>query len=90
MKLKEGFIIREIMDEFLVVPTGERVADFNALISLNKTGAVLWQALAEEKQEAELAKILLNEFEVDEATAAKDTAAFLEILRENELVVENE
>lgn len=88
MKLKEGFIVREIMDEFLVVPVGERIADFNGLISLNSSGVVLWNALEEDVSKDDLVKILLDKYDIDKSTAENDTELFLDKLKNNNLIVE--
>jgi len=49
-------------------------------LSMNKTGAVLWSALAEGATREELVAKLVETFDVDTATAARDLDAFLEAL----------
>jgi hypothetical protein len=44
MKLKEGFVLRDVAGSCVVVPTGTDL-NFNGMISLNDTGKVLWQRL---------------------------------------------
>ncbi len=45
MKLKPGYIVRSIAGETIVVPTGEEAIRFNGIMTLNKTGKVLFEAL---------------------------------------------
>ena len=45
MKLKSGFILREIAGSSIIVPVGERVKEFNGVINLNDTGVFLWNIL---------------------------------------------
>ena len=82
MKLKEGFLLREVAGQTVVLPTGGEL-DLNMMITLNGTGAFLWEHLQEETDEASLVAALLGEYDVDEATAAAAVAAFVEKLCKN-------
>ena len=80
MKIREGFLLRRIAGQTVVLPAGD-VLDLNIMISLNETGAFLWEHLQHETEEAALTAALLAEYAVDEATAAASVAAFLGKLR---------
>lgn len=82
MKLKDGFILRQVAGQTVVLPTGGDL-DLNMMITLNDTGKFLWERLSEETNEAELVAALLAEYDVDEETAAKSVAAFVAKLNEN-------
>lgn len=86
MKLKEGFLLREIAGQTVVLPTGGDL-DINMMITLNGTGAFLWEHLQEETNEAALVSALLAEYDVDEATALSAVTAFLEKLRKNDFLL---
>jgi hypothetical protein len=77
MKIKDSFILREIVDTWVVIPIGERVVEFNAIISLSESGASLWKMLQEGADETELVKSLISEYDVDEVTASKDVKEFI-------------
>lgn len=87
MKLKEGFVLRCVGGHSIVVPVGAQTVDFNCMITLNETGAFLWQQLLEERTVEELTSALLDEYEVEPATAAADVARFIEKLQQAELLV---
>lgn len=82
MKLKDGFILRDVAGQTVVLPSGEEM-DLNMMITLNDTGKFLWELLEAEKSEAELVSALLSEYDVDEATASDAVAGFVEKLAEN-------
>lgn len=69
MKIKEGFVLRNVADATIVVPTGKASLDFNGMITLNETGAFLWRLLESETDEETMLAAMLKEFEVEEATA---------------------
>lgn len=82
MKIKEGFILRTVCDESLVVPVGEASVDFKNVIKLNETGAFLWKLLEQDTNVDEMTATLLNEYETDEETARTDILAFCDRLDE--------
>ena len=79
MKIKEGFILRSICGEFVVVGEGLAQVNFNKMLSLNESAAYLWKAVQDKEFTVEdLTRLLLDEYDVDEATAAKDAKALAE------------
>ena len=54
MKAKSGFGIKQVADSFVIVPMGERLVDFSAMITINETGAFLWNCLNEDVTDEEL------------------------------------
>lgn len=86
MKIKDGFLLRTLGDTHVVVPVGQASVDLRGMISLNATGAFLWEALQTEQSHDELVAKLLDAYDVEEARAAQDVARFVELLREHELL----
>lgn len=82
MKLKDGFILREVAGQTVVLPVGGDL-DLNMMITLNETGAFLWKQLENENDEAGLVAALLAEYDVDEATAKNAVEGFVAKLNEN-------
>lgn len=76
MKLKNGFILREIAGETVVVPSGGEL-DINLMITLNETATYLWKRLEVDSSVEALVKALLEEYDVDSATAHKAVADFV-------------
>lgn len=83
MRIKEGFLLREIADCYIVVPVGSRVIDFKGLMTLNNSGYFIWNQLIEENTYNNLLDSILQEYEVDEETAKKDLDEFLDKARES-------
>lgn len=82
MKLKDGFVLRNVAGETVVLPTGEDL-NLNMMITLNGTGRFLWEQLQEENDEAALVDALLKEYDVDKETAASAVRAFVKKLNDN-------
>lgn len=86
MKIRDGFILREVADNYIVVAVGEAVKSFNGVINLNETGAFLWKQLENGTDKETLIDALLAEYEVDREVAEKDVDAFIAKLTEAELL----
>ena len=82
MKIKDGFILREVAGSYLVVAVGAAVKQFNGMINLNETGAFLWRILEKGATEEEAVAELLKEYDPDEETAKADVKAFVSKLTE--------
>lgn len=77
MKIKEGFVLRNVMDEFIVMPTGDNIAKFDGAVVLNDVSAFIYQLLETAVSREDLLITILNEYDVDEATASADLDALL-------------
>ena len=77
MRIKGTFVMRDIAGDIVIVPVGETALSYNGMITTTPTGAAIWQALEKGSDRESLIRILLDRFEVDHETAAKDTDEFL-------------
>lgn len=88
MKIKSGFAKRNIAGSEIVVPVGRTAFDFNGMITLNGSGGFFWDCLQKDITKDEMLKMVLDEYDVDAATAKKDIDKFIDMLRENNLLEE--
>ncbi len=90
MKVKEGFVLRNVVGEHIVMPVGKNIDTFEGAIVLNDVSAFIWENLQRPVAREDLLRLILGEFEVEEQTAAKDLDAFLDKLRGHGLLEEQE
>lgn len=88
MRLKPGFIIREVCDEYVIIPTGTTALEFNGLLTVNEIGVELWKLLEEEVTFNQLVEHVLDEYEVDEQTATKDVKEFVDYLMNIQVITD--
>ena len=87
MKIKQGFELRTICGEAIIVAHGIENIDFSKIISLNESAAYLWRAVEGKDFDAPmLAHLLTEEYDVDEATALRDAEKVMTDWREAGLV----
>ena len=48
MRVDDGFVLREIAGDYVIIPTGKTVLDFNGMITVNEVGVSIWKMLQEE------------------------------------------
>ncbi len=76
MKRKEGFLLRQFGDDYIVVAVGDDAENFNKLITLNGVGAFIYNFIVEEKSRDEVVAALTEHYEVERSLAESDVAAF--------------
>jgi len=86
MKIKEGYLLREVAGQFLVVPVGNQAISFNGIITLNKTGKVIWEVLQKDTSKATILETLLDRFDVTPEQASQDIDMFLSTLQKHQLL----
>lgn len=88
MKVKNNYIFRQIAEENLLIPTGEAALKVKGLIALSESGCLLYQTLRSECTREDLVKALMAEYDVTEEVAGEDIDAFLEQMRQLQMLEE--
>jgi hypothetical protein len=87
MKIKEGFTLRTMLGENIVVGEGLAQVNFNKLITLNETAAFLWKEVSgKEFTKEDLVQLLLDNYEVEEERASADVDKLLDTWRQEGIV----
>ena len=73
MKKKNGFNLRTVCGEKIIVAEGKENIDFSNIIVLNESAAYLWEKVSDNEFTAEeMAKWLTEEYDIDDETAKRD------------------
>lgn len=88
MKVSKNFILRNIADEHLLLPTGEAALTTRGLIALSESGCLLYKKLQEDCSRDDLVRALCAEYDVMEEVARVDVDAFLDQMRQLNMLVE--
>lgn len=88
MRIKEGFVLRQIGDDSIVVALGEGAEEFRGIIRLNETGAFLFKTIQSGVDgEDALCDALVREYSVDRETASRDVDSYVRHLQAAGLLV---
>ena len=80
MKIKENLVLRQVADTWTVLPLGKDIINFDGMLTLNETGAMLWQLLEKGAEKADLVSAITAEYDVSAEEAAADIDAYIEKL----------
>lgn len=83
VKIKDGFVLRQVAGQGVVIATGEASKEFSGMVKLNGTGSFIWEKVAEGLDEDAIAKALTAEYDATPEKAASDVASFVAKMREN-------
>ena len=77
MKVKNGFNLREVCGEHIIVAEGDENIDFSNIISMNESSAYLWEEVQKMGTFTvdNLVELICNQYEIDDTTARKDAIA---------------
>mgnify|MGYP000847838804 FL=1 len=79
MKTKQGFILRNVCGENIIVAEGETNIDFSNIISMNETSAFLWNNIqGKEFIHDDLVDLLTETYQVDAQKALEDVTRLVE------------
>ena len=82
MIIKDGFVLQELVDDYIVVPVGDKADQIHGIIKLNSTGAFLWKLLSQNDQtEESLVKALTEQYTTDLGTAREDVTDFINVIK---------
>ena len=83
MRVDDGFVLREIAGDYVIIPTGKTVLDFNGMITVNEVGVSIWKMLQEETTFENIVQGILDEYDADEETVKADVQEFLDRIKED-------
>lgn len=86
MKIKQGFVMRDVAGQAVAIATGEASKSFHGMVKLNDTGAVIWNGIEKGLGEAEIAEQLAANYNVEVGQALKDVESFIARMRDAGLV----
>jgi len=79
MKTKKGFTLRSLGNEYILVADGLEVVDFNRMVSMNDSAALLWKEIDGKEFDADtLVDILVDNYDISRETVQRDVAVLLQ------------
>ena len=88
MKARDGFILRNIAGEYMLMPAGAMVGTFRGTVLMNELSAFLWEKLQVPRTRSDLLSEVLVQYRIDEDTAAADLDAVLADMKQMGIIEE--
>lgn len=74
------FLYRRIIEESVLVPVHQEVADMDCIYTLNPVAAFIWERMEGQTTVAELQAAIVEAYDVDPQAAGKDLLEFVQEL----------
>ncbi len=88
MKIKDGFILKDVAGSKIVIATGKQRLDFNGVITFNEVGAVVFSMLDGAHSVDEIVSHIASEYQVDEAVVKADVLKLIDKMKAHNLIEE--
>ena len=86
MKIKEGYVIRKVMGNNVVIATGEASRNFHGMIKLNDTAREIWEYIENGLNEDEICALMTEKYEVDAEMLKEDVRKTLDVLEKQGII----
>jgi hypothetical protein len=88
MKIKQGFVMRDVAGQAIAIATGDASKSFKGMIKLNATGAGVWRGIEAGLSEKDIAQNIAAAYPTSLEQAQTDTHAFICQMRDAGLLEE--
>ncbi len=86
MKIKDGFILKDVAGSKIVIATGDAKLSFNGVITFNSVGAEIFNLLDGTNTDEEIIKKIASDYNVDTAIVERDFYALVEKLKAHKML----
>ena len=89
MKAKSGFVLRNVVGEYILIPTGDNIGKFNGTIAMNGVAALVWEKLQSPVSRDDLLAAILDKYSIWEEVVAADLDQLLKKLKDYGVIEED-
>ena len=88
MRVKPGFVVREVGGKKYAVATGEAARSFKGMLSLNDVGATIFNLLQSDTTAEQIVKVILEEYDASAEIVSADVDNFIRQLRSIDVIID--
>ena len=86
MKIKEGFVLREVANQAIVIAIGKASESFKGMIKMNQTSKDIWNYIQKGLDVEDIVLEMKKKYDADETVIRKDVLYIISVLRENNIL----
>lgn len=86
MRVKEGFVLREVMGKKVIIAVGEASRTFRGMVQLNGSAAEIWEHISAGLAKTEIVDSMLQKYDVDRQTLEADVEKSIGLFLENGMI----
>lgn len=89
IRQKQGYVLRNIMGEYMLFPAGTEMQQFKGAILLNELSAFIWNKLQTPIEFEDLMSAILKEYDVEEEQLKYDLTEIIHTFNEYGIIEKN-
>lgn len=86
MKIKEGFVLREVMGNNVIIAVGEASRNFRGMVQLNESAAVIWKFIAEGLDREQIIDAMMEKYDAEKDVIEADVCRSIEMFAANGMI----
>ncbi len=84
MQIKQGFVLREVAGQYMIIATGEASKNFHGMIKLNESGKDVWMGVKEGLSVDEIVYMMMRKYEdANEEMIRKDVEKIINVMKQH-------
>ena len=83
MKIKDGFVLRSVMGNNVVIAVGEASKNFRGMVQLNESATEIWKHIADGRSRDEICNLMFDKYEVEREALERDVDGVISKLCDN-------
>ena len=87
MKKADGYVIKKLEEEYVILPCGKKTEEVNEAITLSETAGFIYNQADQVETVQELADLVGREYGVDPSQVYEDVEAVVKTLKEKGILV---
>jgi len=81
MPISNNFMLKNVGEEYMIIPTSNNNVNFSKIFNINETGAFIFKCLKENKTKDEILELLLKEYDCSKDILLNDINEFINELK---------
>lgn len=86
MKIKEGFVLREVMGNNVIIAVGNASRDFRGMVQLNASAAEIWKYIAQGYTKESIVDAMAQKYDADKDVIAADVERSIDMFAANGMI----
>jgi hypothetical protein len=82
MRIIKGLEVKKILDQYVIIATGELSKSFHGVIKLNRTGYEIWDLIDKGRNEEQIVSMLISKYSISESKAKSDVIKIIQHMRD--------
>ena len=87
MKKADGYVIKKLEDEYVILPYGTRTEEVNEVITLSETAGFIYEKADQAENIEQLVQLVGKEYGVEASVVYEDVAEVVKTLQEKGILL---